>query len=201
MDQRRFEAAIRTFDEANGKDPNIEWVNGKPWPKELWYAGELTRWIQQLKPNASEALRLAARSQHIERWKIPRDSYPRDRMGYLTWRKALAKFHARRAGEILSNLGYSPEFVKRVQELNLKVDIKHDAETQTLEDGLCLVFLASQLGELASKTEEGKMIQIIRKTWKKMSAQAQKVALGLELNPAGRALVEKALASPESASQ
>jgi hypothetical protein len=196
-DQDRFEAAIQAFDEANRQDPNVEWIDGKPYPREWWYAQELTRWVGRLRPEASEALLLAARCQHIERWKIPRDSYPMDRMGYLSWRKALAKFHARRTGEILQGVGYPEDLVRRVQELNLKQDIKHDPETQTLEDALCLTFLQRQFRDFARKTDEEKMVGIIRKTWKKMSPQAREIALQLDFDSSSRALVQQALAGPE----
>ena len=193
----KFNEAIQAFDEANRQDPNMEWVDGKPCPKEWWYAQEVTRWVRKLKPDASEALLLAARCQHIERWKIPRESYPMDRLGYLSWRKALAKFHASRAGEILKRLGSSENIIQRVQELNLKQDIRRDPETQTLEDALCLVFLESQFREFSRKAGGDKTLGIIRKTWKKMSPQAHEVALQLDLDGASRTLIEKALAESE----
>jgi hypothetical protein len=196
-DQARFEAAIQAFDEANRQDPSAEWVDGKPYPREWWYAQELSRWVGRLRPEASEALLLAARCQHIERWKIPREDYPMDRTGYLTWRKTLAKFHARRAGEILKELGYPESFVRRVQELNLKEDMKRDPETQTLEDALCLTFLQRQFRDFARKTNEEKMVGIIRKTWKKMSPLARQIALQLDFDSASQALVQKALAESE----
>src|SRR5438105_4176918 len=74
-------------------------------------------WVLRLCPNASEELRLAARSQHLCRWMIPRDSYPRTRPGYLQWREALKKFHAQKTGEILRGLGYPESVIARVQNL------------------------------------------------------------------------------------
>src|SRR5215471_12541198 len=90
----RFEAAIQRFDQANSQDPNRELVDGVPHPRELVYARWLTEWVLKLCPNASEELRLAARSQHICRWAIRRNGYPMTRVGYLQWREALKKFHA-----------------------------------------------------------------------------------------------------------
>src|SRR5512135_2550231 len=89
----RFERAIREFDELNGRDPNLENVDGRMVPRELIYSQWLTNWVLKLEPNASEELLLAARSQHICRWMHPRDSYPMTRAGYLKWRENLKKFH------------------------------------------------------------------------------------------------------------
>src|SRR5258705_301874 len=97
----RFEAALRCFDEENARDPNTELVAGIPRPRELAYAERLTGWVLRLKPDAPEALRLAARCQHLCRWMIPRNRYPMDRTGYLKWRTELKKFHAEKSGQIL----------------------------------------------------------------------------------------------------
>src|SRR5204862_1945903 len=130
----RFETALRRFDEANRRDPNTETVNGRPCPRELVYAERLTGWVLQLRPDASEALRLAARCQHLCRWEIPRDSYPMTRAGYLQWREALKRFHAQKAAGVLREVGYPEDTIQRVQELNLKRNIPHAAEGRILED-------------------------------------------------------------------
>ena len=194
MDTGRFEAAIRAFDEANGKDSHTERVGDKMYPRELVHARWLSEWVERLQSEVSEELRLAARCQHIERWKTPRESFPPGRRGYLDWRKSLARYHADRAGEILRQLGYSRQVIGRVQQLNLKENIKGDAETQVLEDALCLVFLEKQFHDFAQKTIESKVLRIIRRTWRKMSPRGREMALGLELHPKDRELVEKAVA-------
>ena len=104
-DPERFEAAIRRFDEENSRDPGVEMVDGVAHPREALYARRLTDWVLKLRPDASEELRLAARCQHLCRWKIPRDSYPMTRAGYLRWREALKQFHAQRAGDVLREVG------------------------------------------------------------------------------------------------
>jgi len=190
----RFEDAIRLFDEANSQDPNTEIVNGQPQPRELVHATWLTNWVLHLNPSASEALRLAARCQHICRWKIPRSSYPMSKQGYLLWRAELKKFHAQKAGEILQEAGYDDATIRRVQELNLKKNIATDAECQTLEDALCLIFLEHQLAPLAAKSEDEKMINALQKSWKKMSPQGRTEALKLNYGPREKGLIEKALA-------
>lgn len=191
--QIRFEAALRRFDEENSRDPNQEIVNGVPRPRELVHAEWLTDRVLELCPNASEALRLAARCQHICRWEIPRSSYPMTRAGYLKWRADLKKFHAQKAGEILRELGYSEDPITRVQELNLKKNFPTDPESRVLEDALCLVFLQHQFADLASKTDEDKVISAVQKTWKKMTSEAQAEALKLNFAPNEKALLGKAL--------
>jgi hypothetical protein len=193
-DGERFQEALRLFDDENSRDPNHEEVAGIVYPRELLYAGRLTEWVLKLAPDASEPLRLAARSQHICRWQIPRDSYPMTRPGYLQWRSDLKKFHAGKAGEILRACGYPEETVVRVQELNLKKNFPADAECRVLEDALCLVFLEFQLAELAGKTAADKVVNAIQKSWKKMTVQAQQAALKLAYAPRESALIQQALA-------
>ncbi len=193
MPNKSLKTALAVFDRTNSQDPHREVIDGKEYPRELWYAQRLTRWVNLLQPEASDALLLAARCQHIERWKIPRNSFPSGRGGYLRWRHTLAKYHAQRTDEILTELGYAGPFIRRVQKLNLKERIKEDPETQVLEDALCLVFLEDQFHDFADDKDESTMIRIIRKTWKKMSPLGHSMAQGLDLQPSDRELIEKAL--------
>jgi len=195
LDSARFDAAIRRFDEENARDPNVENVNGSPQPRELVYARWLTDWVLKLCPDATEALRLAARCQHLCRWMIPRNSYPMTRAGYLQWREALKKFHAQKAAEILREVGFPDDTVRRVQELNLKKNYPHDAEGRVLEDALCLVFLERQLGDLAGKTSDDKVINALKKSWEKMTPAAHAEALKLPFGQREKGLLERALGS------
>ena len=191
----RFKAAIRRFDEENSRDPNQEVVDGQSHPRESIYAQWLTDWVLKLSPAASEALRLAARCQHICRWEIPRNSYPMDKPGYLRWRADLKKFHANKSGDILREVGYDDVSIQRVQELNLKKNHPGDPEVCVLEDALCLVFLERQFAALAAKSDDEKMINAVRKSWRKMTATAHAEALKLNYGPREKTLIEKALAS------
>jgi hypothetical protein len=195
LEQSRFTAALRRFDEENSRDPNSETVEGAAHPRELIYAQWLTDWVLRLCPGASEELRLAARCQHLCRWKIPRDTYPLTRPGYLKWRADLKRFHADRAGEILREVGYPDSVITRVQDLNLKKNFPDDPESCVLEDALCLVFLEHQLADLAAKTTEEKVITALQKSWKKMTPAAHAEALKLSYPPHEQALIATALAS------
>src|SRR5687768_13196830 len=126
----RFQQAIALIDEQNAQDPNREDVNGRPVPRELLYSQRLTTWVLRLNPSASEALLLAARSQHICRWKIPRSQYPATRPGYHQWKNDLKRFHANLSGEILSQARYDAETIARVRSLNLKEGFPVDPETR-----------------------------------------------------------------------
>ena len=192
-DARRFEAALRRFDEENARDPNTETADGVVQPREWLYARRLSDWVGRLCPDASEPLRLAARCQHLCRWEIPRSSYPMTRAGYLQWRANLKKFHAQKAGDILRELGYPEAVVRCVQDLNLKKHFPDDPETRVLEDALCLVFLEYQLADLAVKTAEDKTINALQKSWQKMTAAGRAEALKLNYGPREKVLLERAL--------
>jgi hypothetical protein len=192
-DPQKFAAALRRFDEENSHDPNSEIAGGISRPRELLYAERLTDWVLRICPSASEELRLAARCQHICRWQSPRENYPLTRAGYLKWRADLKKFHAEKSGAILRETGYDDEVVRRVQDLNLKKHFPADAEVRVLEDALCLVFLEFQLAGLAAKSDDGKMINALQKSWAKMTGAARAEALKLNYGEREKALLQRAL--------
>ena len=189
----RFQLAFDRFDALNAQDPNTELVEGRPEPKELVYARRMTAWLSRLAPDASEALQLATRAQHLMRWHIPRESFPKDRAGYIRWRTTLYGFHADRAAEVLRDVGYDDATIERVRSLIRKQDLKTDAEAQTLEDVICLVFLENYFAEFARDHDEEKLVRILRKTWKKMSKSGHDAAMTLKLGPDEMALISKAL--------
>lgn len=193
VNREYFETAARHFDDENSRDPNKVLIGGAMQPRELVHARWLTAWVLRLRPDASEALRLAARCQHLCRWEIPRNSYPMTRPGYLQWRAELKKFHARKSGEILREAGYDEEMIQRVQDLNLKKNFPADSEVCVLEDALCLVFLEHQFADLAARTDDEKMINALQKSWKKMTPAAQSEALKLNYGPREKDLLERAL--------
>jgi hypothetical protein len=193
----RFATAIRRFDEENSRDPNYHWEHGKPVPRELIYSQWLTQWVLRLKPDASEPLLLAARAAHLRRWSIARSSYPATRPGYLKWRGDLKRFHAQAAAAILQEVGYGQETIEHVKALIAKSAFPQDPDSRTLEDALCLVFLEHQFAELAQKSTDEKLINALRKTWQKMTAPAQAVALTLQYDPHQNNLLRRAL-QPEN---
>ncbi len=180
MPQQHYQAAIAAFDQANSEDPNIELFEGKEFPKELLYAQRMSDMQQRFAPEASEAVKLAVRAQHIQRWKIPRSNYPMDKSGYMLWRTGLYKFHAETAGNIMQKVGYDNEMIARVKTIVSKKGLKTNSETQMMEDVVDLVFLEHYLLGFAGQHpeyDEAKWIVIIKKTWQKMSPHAHEFAL------------------------
>jgi len=173
----KLHKAFQLFDAANTEDPNTEMFEGQTYPKELLYARRMTEQLNAFAPDASEALQLTARSQHICRWEIARDSFDMNREGYLRWRQELKKFHAKKAASILEKVGYSQELIRKVKFLLEKKQLKKNEETQTLEDVICLVFLAYYFEAFAAKHPEEKTIDILQKTWRKMSVKGHHAAL------------------------
>ena len=191
--QSRLEKTLAAFDAANLQDPNTEIVDGKAVAKEWIYAQRMSAQLHRFCAAPSESLQLAARSQHICRWKSPRSDYPMDRSGYKKWRLDLAQLHGEIAGEIMAQEGYDESMIARVKDLLLKRSLKRDDEVQALEDVICLVFIEFYLEDFASKHDEEKLIDIIRKTWNKMSEKGHTAALKLPLSDAMLRLVGKAL--------
>jgi hypothetical protein len=189
----RLQLALDRFDALNAADPHTELVDGTPEPKELIYARRMTDWLDRLEPNPSPALQLAARGQHLMRWHIPRESFPKDRAGYIRWRTTLYDFHADRAAEVLREVGYDDATIERVRSLIRKQNLKSDAEAQTLEDVICLVFLENYFADFARDHDEEKLLKILRKTWRKMSDRGHAAALKLNLGPRELELIGKAL--------
>ena len=180
MTQDRYQAAIAAFDQANAQDPNKEMADGREYPKELLYAQRMTDMQERYAPKASEAVKLACRAQHIQRWKSPRSNFPMDRQGYLQWRTGLYKFHAETAGNLMKEAGYDDETIDRVRAIISKKGLKVNQETQLMEDVVDLVFIEHYMIGFATshpEYDEAKWIEIIKKTWQKMSGRAHEFAL------------------------
>jgi len=199
QNQTNLQKAIALIDAANREDPNQETVDGKVWPKELLYSHRMSDMLQRYAPEADEVMQLAIRAQHIQRWKTPRSDYPMDRIGYLQWRKGLYKFHAQTAADLLAQAGYGKDAVERASQAIAKKSIKENPDTQLLEDVTDLVFIEHYMLEFASKHpeyDEEKWLDIVRKTWKKMSDRAHQFALsgGIVLPEPLVPLIQKAVA-------
>lgn len=190
----RLETAYAAIDTANAEDPNVIEVDGRTRPAELVYGERMTRALARLYPDASEALKLAVRAQHIRRWTVPRASYPMDRPGYLRWRNDLKRKHAEWTGAILAEHGYTADEIARVGSLIRKENLKRDAEAQALEDIASIVFLEHYAADFAPKHDAEKIAGILAKTLAKMSDRGRAAAVELPLPPALHDLIAKTLA-------
>ena len=198
--QSVFDKSMALIDAANSEDPNQETADGKDWPKELLYSHRMTDMLLRYTPDADDAMQLAIHAQHIQRWRSPRDAYPMDRIGYLQWRKDLYKFHAQTAADLLVQAGYGEDVIDRVKQAVAKKGIKGNPDTQLLEDVTDLVFIEHYMLEFVGKHpdyDEEKWLDIVRKTWKKMSDPAQQFAIsgGVKLPEALVPLIQKAVSN------
>lgn len=190
----KLRRAYEAFDAYNAKDPNQETYNGTTYPKEVLYAMRMTERLSLYSPSAPDYVLLAARCQHIGRWEIPRKNYPMDRKGYLQWRNQQKFHHCEIAERILKECGYDMHTIEIVKFLLMKRELQKNPETQLLEDVVCLVFIEHYLDAFAAQHEEAKVIDIIRKTMKKMTHRAIKAVSTLNLTDRVKALLAEAAA-------
>lgn len=193
----RLRLIFEKIDAANNQDPNKVLVDGEKIAKELLYSMRMTDELKTYSPDASEALQIASRAQHIERWTIARTDFPEGRSGYKKWRSKLALHHAEKTASLMHLCKYDETQTERVKYLLKKRGLNHgvnsDPETQCLEDVICLVFLKYYLEDFSKMHTEEKLINILRLTWGKMSTTGQKSALQLKMDSGITALLGKAL--------
>jgi hypothetical protein len=194
----RLERALAAIDDANARDPNIVDVRGRTGPKEVVHAELVSTWVRRMRPDADDALLLAARGHHFRRWTMPRATYPAGRAGYLRWRKALHAQHAEELGALLERCGYDSSAIARVQALVRKDGLgpaHADDDVQVLEDALCLVFLETQLADVAARVEPETFSRVLVKTTRKMSGRGVELIDDVPLPQATRRLLDETLAA------
>ncbi|QOR37312.1 DUF4202 domain-containing protein [Billgrantia diversa] len=193
-DQTPFQRAIAELDALHAGDPRRVDVEGQSLPLELWHAGRMSAWLERVEDAPSELVQLAVRSQHLQRWEVPRNEYPEGRVGYLTWRRDQGK----RAGEITARVmeavGYAAEDAAEVSRMIRKQGLGRDPATQAVEDCACLVFLENYFADFSKQVEHEHLVRIVQMTWKKMSPRARELALELPMSDEARAVVGEALA-------
>ncbi len=194
-----FKKAIELIQQANAEDPNIELLDGKEMQKEVIYSERMLDMINRFLPDADDVAKISVSGQHIQRWKSPRKDFPMNRKGYHQWRTGLYKFHAETTAKILEGVGYDEAFIERVKLAIGKKNLKNNADTQILEDIAALTFIEHYMVAMYNnfpQYDEEKWIDIIIRTWKKMSSQAQEFALSgkLVLPEALVPVIQKAIA-------
>jgi hypothetical protein len=189
-----YHQARHLIDAAHAADP-ARTEDGRA--AELVYADRVESWVVRLIPDASPALLLAARCQHLERWLTPRATFPEGKAGYLAWRRSLYVKQADRARELLLSAGVPAAEAGDVRTWVSKTGLKTNSGTQALEDAAVLVFLENEIAGFAAQHAgypREKFIDILRKTWRKLSPAGQQAALELDLPAAIANLVRDALA-------
>jgi len=200
---KKFQKAIELYDAANKLDPNKELDNGVEAPKELLYSHRMLDMLSRYLPEADDVAKLSVAAQHIERWKSPRSDYPMNRKGYHLWRSNLYKFHADTAAKLLEEAGYDDEFIERVKLAIGKKNLKTNKDTQILEDVAALTFIEHYMMTMYNnfpQYDEEKWIDIIIRTWKKMTPAAHEFALSgnVKLPEDLVPVIQKALAKAAS---
>lgn len=165
----RKQAVLDAIDAANQQDPNTE--DGQP--AALLYGQRMSAELDRLFPDASDELQIAARGQHVERWKLARTEYPEGRAGYLAWRKAQGVHHADVVMSLMGQNGYDPDRTEAAGRMLRKQGIKREPEVQALEDVICFVFLKWYFQPFAAKHSAEKIQRIVEKTARKMSAEGR----------------------------
>lgn len=189
----RLSTTLNAIDAANAQDPRRVLADGREQPFELVYGRRMSETLGHAYPDASDLLQIAVRAQHIERWKIPRSDYAMDKAGYHAWRNAQKARHADVVGAIMAAAGYRADEIVRVGAIVRKERLKRDADAQALEDVACLVFMSHYFDDFARQHDTDKIVDIVRKTWAKMSPHGQGLAKQLPLEPHLAAIVDKAL--------
>lgn len=169
----RLEAVLAAIDQANAADPTLEDDGASQQAAALLYGLRMSSELARICPEASDILQIAARGQHIERWKTPRNSYPDGKAGYFAWRKGQGAAHGERLAGLMAAEGYDEADCARVGQLLRKEGLKRDAEVQMLEDVICLVFLRWYFAGFAKGREPDKVFHIVAKTARKMSAEGR----------------------------
>lgn len=185
--------ARAAIDAVHCRDPEVH--DGIP--DELAYADAVEAWLLRLHPAADPVLRLAARAQHLERWSLPRTSYPADRAGYLRWRTEQYRRQGALAARLCREAGIAEADAQRIEALVAKSRLR-EADGQAIEDAACLVFLDRELAGFAAGHPEydaARYVAILAKTLRKMSPAARDVASGLPLPEAFAALLRSAAAT------
>jgi hypothetical protein len=190
----RYLDASAAIDAANSADPTSVVVRGSTQPLALAHGRYAVEWVHHLQLAPSELLLLAARAHHLRRWEMPRSGHPAGKAGYLRWKRDQRQRHARDVAELLAPFGYSVEEIGAVQRWVRRDDLADDTGSQTVEDAACLVFIETQLADVAAKLEHDHFISVIRKTARKMSPEALALADRIPLADHARALLAEALA-------
>jgi len=190
----RYVEATAAIDAANSLDPNLVVVRGASQPLALVHGRLAVEWVERLQPAPAELLVLAARAHHLRRWELSRGAYPDGKAGYLRWKRDQRQRHARDIAELLAPFGYSADEIAQVQSWIRRDQLAVDAGSQTVEDAACLVFIETQLAAVATKLDHDHLVDVIRKTAKKMSPSALALVDEIPLSATERELLASALA-------
>jgi hypothetical protein len=188
--------ASAAIDAANSADPTTIVVRGAPTPLALAHGRLAADWVQRLHPDAPDEWLLAARAHHLRRWELPRSDYPEGRSGYHRWKRDQRRRHADDVAALLAPLGVAEPSIERVQSLVRRDTLADDPGAQAVEDAACLVFIETQLAGIAARFDRDQLIDVLRKTARKMSPAALAAAASIPIDDAAAGLLAAALDQP-----
>jgi hypothetical protein len=175
---QRTASAIEAIDAANAHDPTVVTVRGADHPLAQIHGTLAYEWVLHLHPDADDTWLLAARAHHLRRWELPRSDYDTGKAGYLRWKRDQRQRHARDVAVLLVDHGFDSATIERVQALVRRDNLAVDAGSQAIEDAACLAFVETQLADVATKLDREHLIDVLRKTARKMTpAGAAAIAL------------------------
>ena len=189
LSRARFDAAVAAIDAANADDPTRVMVRGTEQPLALAHGRIAAEWVVLLSPRVDDAVRLAARAHHLRRWELPRAQYEAGRTGYLLWKRDQRKRHAEDLGVLLAGVGYDADVITAAQAAVLR----QGPGGQLVEDAACLVFIETQLAAVAAQLDHDHLVQVVRKTAKKMSPTALAAVAQIPLGEAEHVVLAEAL--------
>ncbi len=193
LSSSRFAAAVIAIDTANAADPTSVVVRGSTHPLALVHGQIAAEWVARLHPDADETWLLAARAHHLRRWEVPRTDYAPGKAGYLKWKRDQRVRHATDVGSLLAEVEYPSDEIERVQALVRRDHLATDSGSQAVEDAACLVFIETQLADVSTKLEHDHLVDVIRKTAKKMSPVALAAVSTIPLGEHEQTLLAAAL--------
>jgi len=193
LSSAHFAAAVIAIDTANAADPTSVVVRGSGHPLALVHGQLAAEWVARMHPEADETWLLAARAHHLRRWELPRTDYAPGKAGYLKWKRDQRVRHALDVGALLAEVEFGSEVIARVQALVRRDRLATDTGSQAVEDAACLVFLETQLADIATKLDHDHLIDVIRKTAKKMSPAALAAVSTIPLGEVEQSLLAAAL--------
>jgi hypothetical protein len=199
MDEERLRRVFAAIDAVNAEDPHMIEADGRQVPAELIYGRRITETLHRMVAEPSQPMRIAARGQHIGRWRLARRSYPEGRAGYLAWRRQQRVNQAERLGQIMAAEGYGADEIARVGTLIRKENMRADAEVQVFEDVICVMFFEHYLTDFVSRVEQEKLADILIKTWGRMSPLGRRRALMLDLPETVTRLMQRELGDLQAA--
>jgi hypothetical protein len=188
-----YSDATAAIDSANEADPTSVAARGIELPLALAHGRLAAEWVSVLHPDADELLLLAARAHHLRRWELPRSSYPEGRSGYIAWKRDQRQRHAVDVGALLAATGYLPAEIERVQALVRRDRLATDPGAQAVEDAACLVFIETQLADVARRLDRELLIGVLRKTARKLSPAGIAAIDKIPLAAAERSLLTEAM--------